>query len=303
MKSNKRPPFGNPRRRPPASRPGPRKRMSAEPAAKVVVDRQAPLHAELVVVGRELLRGQLRDGNSAWIAGELTRRGALVHRITVVDDLERSITNAVTEARARGVHLIVTTGGLGPAQDDRTLAGLSEALRLPLALSAPARDMVEGAYRALKEARVVSSTGLTVAREKMCMLPVGAEPLVNSAGVAPGMLLRITGGAAVLCVPGRPEESRAVFEEALARLRDLFPLRASAERELEAPTSDESAIRPVLDKVTAEFPGVWIKSHPPASRRKDPIRVTLQSFAATQKEADTLVDGAMRRLLSLAASR
>ncbi len=281
----------------------PRKRLSAAPAAKVVVDRHGPLHAEIVVVGRELLRGQLREGNASWIAGELTRRGALVHRVTIVDDLERSIMNAVSEARERGVHLIVTTGGLGPAQDDRTLAGVSEALRLPLTMSPPARDMVESAYRALKGARIVGSAALNASREKMCFLPVGAEAIPNPEGVAPGMVLRLTGGAAVVSVPGRPEESKVVFEAAMRRVRDLLPLRASAERELEAPTSDESAMRPVLDRVTAEFPGVWVKSHPPSSRRRDPIRVTLQSFAPTQKEADTLVEGALRRLLALSGSR
>jgi hypothetical protein len=88
-------------RRPVAARPAARKRPSGAPAAKVVVDRLGPLHAEIVVVGRELLRGQLRDGNAAWIAGELTRRGALVHRVTIVDDLERSVMNAVAEARDR----------------------------------------------------------------------------------------------------------------------------------------------------------------------------------------------------------
>jgi molybdenum cofactor synthesis domain-containing protein len=289
--------------RKPPFRPAARKRPSGSPAVKVVVDRTGPLHAEIVVVGRELLRGQLPDANAAWLAGELTRRGALVHRITIVDDLERSVTAAVAEARGRGVHLIVTTGGLGPAQDDRTLAGLAEALRLPLTMSPPARDMVEEAYRRLKDVKAVGRAGLTAAREKMCFLPVGAEAVPNPEGVAPGMLLRLTGGAAVVSVPGRPEESRAVFEAAAPRLRDLFPLRASAERELTAPTSDESAMRPVLDRVTEEFPGVWVKSHPPAARRKDPIRVTLQSFAPTQKEADTLVEGALRRLLALAASR
>lgn len=280
-----------------------RKRMSGTPAVKVVVDRLGPLHAEIVVVGRELLRGQLKDGNASWLAGELTRRGALVHRVTIVDDLTRSIMNAIAEARGRGVHLIVTTGGLGPAQDDRTLEGLAEALRLPLTLSPPAKQMVEEAYRTLKDTRVIGSAHLTTARQKMCLLPVGAEAVPNPAGVAPGMILRLTGGAAVVAVPGRPEETRAVFEAAIPRLRDLFPLRASAERELEAPTSDESAMRPFLDRLTEEFPGVWVKSHPPASRRKDPIRVTLQSFAATQKEADSLVDGALRRLLALAGNR
>ena len=277
--------------------------MSGAPAPRVVVDRQGPLHAEIVVVGRELLRGQLRDANAPWLAGELTRRGALVHRVTIVDDLERSVTNAVAEARDRGVHLIVTTGGLGPASDDRTLAGVSEALRLPLSISPPARDMVEATYRKLKLSGGTGTAALNTTREKMCFLPVGAEALPNAHGVAPGMLLRLTGGAAVVSVPGRPEETRAVFEEATARLRDLFPLRASAERELEAPTSDESALRPLLDRLNEEFPGVWIKSHPPGARRRDPIRVTIQSFAGTQKEADALVEGAIRRLLALAGSR
>jgi len=44
------------------------------------------------------------------------------------------------------VHLVITAGGLGPAVDDRTLEGLSDALRLPLTLNAPARDMIEAAY-------------------------------------------------------------------------------------------------------------------------------------------------------------
>src|SRR5262249_37434927 len=119
-RQRKGPPIG-PRRSDASPRPVVRKAPAPPPPAKVVVDRQGPLPAEIVVVGRELLRGQVGDRSAPWIAGELTRRGAIVHRITVVDDLERSVAHVVGEARERGVHLIVTTGGLGPAQDDRTL--------------------------------------------------------------------------------------------------------------------------------------------------------------------------------------
>jgi molybdopterin-biosynthesis enzyme MoeA-like protein len=94
------------------------------------VGRQGPLHAEIIVVGRELLRGEVDDVNAKPIAAELTRRGALVHRVTVVDDLDRSVAAAVSESLERGVHLVITAGGLGPAVDDRTLEGISEALRL-----------------------------------------------------------------------------------------------------------------------------------------------------------------------------
>lgn len=283
--------------RPHASKPKPARRPprhSDKPLPRVVVERHGPLHAEIVIVGRELLRGEVDDGNARYIAAELTRRGALVHRVTVVDDLDRSIAQAVSESLARGVHLVVTAGGLGPAVDDRTLAGLSDALRLPLAHSAAAKEMIEAAY---------PDSGLTSAREQMCFLPVGAEPLPNSEGVAPGMLARRAGGGTVVSLPGRPPEARAVLEEALARLKDLFPLRAFASREVEAPTADESALRPLLERVSGEYPGVWIKSHPGARRRKSPARVTLRSFATNQKEADALVDGAIRRLLALAGNR
>jgi len=280
------------------------KRPSGRPSPRLpVVDRQGPLHAEIVVVGRELLRGLVDDAVCRRIAGELTRRGALVHRVTIVDDLERSIAAAVTEALGRGVQLVVTTGGLGPAEDDRTVAGVSQALGLPLTMSPPARDLVDSAYRRLKEAGVVSSAGMSAAREKMCFLPIGGEALPNAKGVAPGVLLRLTGGGAVVCLPGRPDESMPVVDEALARLKDIIPMRASAVRDLEAPTSDESALRPLLDRVASEHPGVWVKSHPASGRRKDPTRITLQSFAATQREADALVDGALRRLLALAGNR
>jgi len=269
-------------------------RRAEKPLPRGIVDRQGPLHAEIVVVGRELLRGEVDDINARPIAAELTRRGALVHRITVVDDLDRSVANAVSEALERSVHLVITTGGLGPAVDDRTLAGISDAIRLPLTLNAPARDMVEAAY---------PDPAMTSAREKMCLLPVGAEALPNSQGVPPGMLVRRAGGGTVVAIPGRPAEARAVLDEALSRLKDLFPLRASASREVEAPTSDESALRPLLERVSGEYPAVWIKSHPGARRRKDRARVTLRSFAANQREADALVDGAVRRLLALAGNR
>ena len=279
------------------------RRLGDRPGPKAIVDRQGPLHAEIVLVGRELLRGLVEDLSARWIAAELTRRGALVHRITIVDDLERSIAAAISESLGRGVHVVVTVGGLGPASDDRTLVGLSEALRLPLTMSPPARDLVEEAYRRLRDAGVVSRAGLDATREKMCLIPVGAAALPNPRGIAPGVLTRLTGGGAVVCLPGRPDETKPVFDAALQGLKDLFPMRTSAVRDVETPTSDESAIRTLLDRVTEEYPAVWVKSHPASGRRKDPIRVTLQAFASTQKEADALVEGALRRLLALAGSR
>lgn len=283
-------------RRPPPGRP-PRK--APAPLPKVIHARTGPLHAEIIVVGRELLRGRFADSHGAWLAGELSRRGALVHRITIVDDLERSIANAIGEAIARGVHLVVTTGGLGPAADDRTLAGVAEAIHLPLTVNPPAREMVEAAYRRMKHEGSASSEAMNAVREKLCLLCVGAEAIENPKGIAPGMRVRLTGGGAVVCLPGTPEELRAVFENALDGIKDLFPTGASATREIETPTRDESSLRPVLDRVRAEHPFVWIQTRP-GRRRGAPVIVSLEAFAATAREAESQVDGALRRLLALA---
>src|SRR5262245_7581107 len=87
---------------------------------------------EIVAVGRELLTGHTVDTNSAWLAASVVRLGGRVGRITVVDDEVAAIGDALSAACARGAPLIVTTGGLGPTGDDRTLAGLARAFGRPL---------------------------------------------------------------------------------------------------------------------------------------------------------------------------
>jgi len=257
---------------------------------------------EIVSIGRELLRGRVSDTNGAWLAEWFSRRGALVHRIVVVDDTERAVTSAVSEALQRGTHLVLTTGGLGPAVDDRTLAAVSDALHVPLAVQPPARDLVESAYARLERQKKVARGGLTAAREKMAALPVGSEPVPNPMGIAPGMLARLPGGSAVLCLPGAPEEMRATFAEAVPRLRDLTPRGAVAQREVETPTADESALLPLLERLTAEYPNVWVQSRPAESgRREARSLVTLEAVAPTKNEAESVVETALRRLLALAA--
>jgi molybdopterin-biosynthesis enzyme MoeA-like protein len=93
----------------------------------------------------------------------------------------------------------------------------------------------------------------------------------------------------VLCLPGVPEETQTVFAAAIGRLRGLLPLGVGARRDLESPTKDESALRPFLDRVSREHPGVWIKTSSAGfGRRKSNVVVSIESFAATRKEADAL---------------
>jgi molybdopterin-biosynthesis enzyme MoeA-like protein len=225
----------------------------------------------------------------------------MVRRITVVDDSADAVADVLREALGRDPHLVVTTGGLGPAEDDRTLEGVSVALELPLVFDRPSRTMVEAAYRRMEERRLVSASGLTATREKLCRIPVGATPVPNPLGVSPGVTLRLPGGAFVLCLPGMPQEMQAVLEEALPLMRIDFSGEVAL-REIEAPTSDESALAPLLDRLASEFPGVWINSRPAGSKRTGSrIVVRIEATGKSREQADSTVDGCVRRLLALAA--
>jgi len=273
-----------------------------EDRAERSAPRSAHFSAEIISIGRELLRGQVEDSNAGMLARLLTLRGATVRRITAVDDAESAIAGAIAESLERHRQLLLVSGGLGPGTDDRTVSALSTALRLPLAISHQAREMVEAAYQRMRQQRLVHKGGLTVAREKMCNLPVGATPIENPVGIAPGVLYHIAGGTTLLCLPGLPDEAKAVFEAAASGLKLPASGKYLARREIEAPTADESSLYPMLAQLTEEFPRVWIHSGP--LNRKKPgtkIMINLEANGATQQEANAGVDGVVRRLLALAA--
>ncbi len=269
---------------------------------KVRPNADGPMQVEIVAVGRELLRGRLADGNARTIADVLGSHGAIVRRITIVDDDHAAVRDAVGEALGRHPHLVVTTGGLGPSPDDVTLVGVSKALERPLGLNQQARAMVEDAYRRLNRLRGAIPAGLNLSREKMCRIPLGSMPLENPRGLAPGVLYRLAGGAAVVCLPGHPKEMKPVLELALSELGDSPRRTEIAYREVESPTPDESSLKTMIESLAQEYRGVWI-----ATRTVGPcgdgnrVVVTFESLAATREDAEARVAAAVRRLLALAS--
>ena len=73
-------------------------------------------------------------------------------------------------------------------------------------------------------------------------------------------------------------------------------------REIETPTADESELLPLLEQLTLEYPYVWVSSRPVGSgKRGSKVRVMMEASAATDAEAEQAIQGAMDRLLALAA--
>jgi molybdopterin-biosynthesis enzyme MoeA-like protein len=146
---------------------------------------------------------------------------------------------------------------------------------------------------------------MTRTREKLCALPVGGQPVANEFGIPPGVIVRLPGGPVVACLPGTPKECESVWRALAAEIKELNAPIHRAQRELEAPTADESVLQPILTRVRDEYPTVWIKTFAPGwkrGRRTRGARVVFEGTANTRHEAEVAVEGAMQRLLALAGA-
>jgi nicotinamide-nucleotide amidase len=275
---------------------------SGESAPKVHPTPDGGLYAELIVVGTDLLRGDVGDSSAQGIAALLTARGALVRRITFIADDEETIAGEIRGSLERGPHFVVTIGGLGPAADDLTLRGVAAALNFPLTPNPGAAELVDRAYAELKEQRRVDSSGINAVREKMTQLPVGCTVLANTAGIAPGTLCRLPGTTAVISVPGAPREARAVFEAALPYLTGFGTGQIAARREIETSIQDESALVPLLATLATEYPDARFSTRPVGSPKKGfRLLATVEVPGESIEEAEATIGLIVRRLLALAA--
>ena len=85
---------------------------------------------EIFCLGNELLIGKILKTNAQWLSRYISSLGGIVKRITVVGDDVQEISTAINEAMFRNPDFIITTGGLGPTFDDKTLKAISKAYRM-----------------------------------------------------------------------------------------------------------------------------------------------------------------------------
>jgi len=106
---------------------------------------------EIICVGNELLIGKTLNTNAQWMAKQATAMGIAVNRITVVADEVNEIATAIRETLKRKPHFALTTGGLGPTFDDKTLQGIAEALDRKLTVNTEALKMVKEKIRGIRQ--------------------------------------------------------------------------------------------------------------------------------------------------------
>jgi len=216
---------------------------------------------EIICVGNELLIGKTLNTNAKWLAKRATSLGVMVKRITVVGDDVDEIAAVVREALKRKPRFIMTTGGLGPTFDDKTLQGIAKGIKRKLIVNEKALKMVKEKYETYLREGKIEKVELTPSRVKMATFPAETEPLHNPVGTAPGMFAKVM-GTFLIALPGVPPEMEAIFDESLAiMLKKEAGKFGFFEASIHADHIMESNLAPLIDQVMHDNPHVYIKSH------------------------------------------
>ena len=163
--------------------------------------------AEILSVGTELLMGQIANTDAQYLSRRLSELGVTLYRHTTVGDNPARVKAAIAEGLSRA-DIVITTGGLGPTEDDLTKEMVGEFFGLPMDLHAQSLAAIEERMRRI-------GREMTENNRKQAYFPRGAIIMPNLQGTAPGCIVE-SGKKAVAVLPGPPRELIDMFERQLA---------------------------------------------------------------------------------------
>ena len=251
---------------------------------------------EIFSIGDELLRGVVQDSNSHWMAQRVAARGAALTRVLVLPDSPPIVAEEIRAALGRGPALLLTQGGLGPTDDDRTREAISLATGLPLEPHAEAEAIVRRRYTELAAAGRVTDAELHDARLRMARLPRGARALDNHIGAAPAVVVDAD-RTIIVALPGVPPELQWIWENTLApELDRILGPGGFAEITVTLDLRDESAIAGMMRDLASHHPNVYVKSRAKGFEEGEEVRATLTAASEDDAAARTLVEAALAEL-------
>ncbi|MBM4255266.1 MAG: CinA family nicotinamide mononucleotide deamidase-related protein [Deltaproteobacteria bacterium] len=245
--------------------------------------------AEIVAIGSELLLGQIVDTNSTWMAQQLTSLGVNMYYKSVVGDNPERMREVLSRALERA-DFVITSGGLGPTQDDLTREVVAEVTSRKLILHQPFLEQIQHRFR---------SRGfiMTPNNERQAYMPEGAIPVTNPNGTAPSFVVEDPRGS-IFVLPGVPFELKWLFENEVAPyLRRKFSLNEIITyRVLKVAELGESRVDDLMGHFIANSknPTVGVLAHP------GQVDIRIAAKAPSKEEAMKLiapVEAEMRQII------
>ena len=187
------------------------------------------------------------DSNATYITRRLREAGVRTIGHRVVPDVESEIVDAMRSALTKA-DIVITTGGLGPTNDDRTRFAIAKLTDRELKLD-------KGIVEIIKKRFAKRGMEMPPSNEIQAMLPDGSESVSNPVGMAPGIHYTFPNGKELWALPGVPGEIRAMVTESvvpsISRGRTLPPART-----LRTTGLAESALYDLIKPILGRFPTV-----------------------------------------------
>jgi nicotinamide-nucleotide amidase len=177
--------------------------------------------AAILLTGNELLRGVISDQNAPHLARALERLGFSLTRTVIVGDDLADI-RAGLRAALEPADLVVTSGGLGPTHDDRTVEAIAAEAGVPLVLDEDVLERITRWTDGVADRYGYERGRFDAGNRKQAHIPEGAHVL-GIAGTAPALVAAV-GDARLVVLPGVPSELRRLWPLAPEHpaLADLF---------------------------------------------------------------------------------
>ncbi|MBR4038957.1 MAG: competence/damage-inducible protein A [Clostridia bacterium] len=160
--------------------------------------------AEIVAIGTEILMGQIVDTDAQYLSRRLQSLGISVYYHQAVGDNPQRMRDTLALALSRS-DIVITTGGLGPTQDDISKEIAAKLLGLEMRFDEDSWQAIRGYFDRL-------GRNCPENNRRQAMFAEGAMILPNACGTAPGCMIE-SNGKIVIQLPGPPHEMADMFEK------------------------------------------------------------------------------------------
>ncbi len=233
------------------------------------------LSAEIIAIGSELLTPEKTDTNSLWLTGQLNDIGIDVKLKTIVGDDGARLEETVRDAMRRS-DIVITTGGLGPTEDDITRKFTAKALGRELVY----HDDIE---QHLRERFRKWGREMPEINKRQAYIIDGAEILPNPHGSAVGMYFE-DDGKMLAILPGPPRENQPMFtEHVLPKLKAIAGEVYVKRRILRVSGMGESAVDEIAAPIYTKYADVQTS----ILFNKSEVEIHIAAQAGDAKDAAT----------------
>ncbi len=234
------------------------------------------MKAEIISIGTELLLGEITDTNASYLASQLPMLGIDLYWVSQVGDNQKRLVEVLKRAWGRS-DLILTSGGLGPTEDDLTREAVAEMLGEKL-------EVAPELEHEITEFFARRSVEMPRSNIKQATLIPSATAIHNLQGTAPGWWVEKSGHILV-ALPGPPGEMQPIWQtEVMPKLRQRIGGSIIFSRVIKTFGLSEAAVGELLSSLFSSVnPTLAIYA------KADGIHLRLTAKAKSQNEAGAMI--------------